>query len=476
MTNFKYKVQLSVFLTFTVAVSSCRISEKYARPEQHMPEQFREHTTALADTASSIGTLEWRSLFKDQELITLIDSAVHNNISLQIAIKNIESAQRILSQAKLGNIPELSAQIGASINRPSDNSLSGISAGQFLGSKYVKDYQAALNLSWEADIWGKIRSQKEAALANYLQTEEAAKAVQTQVVASVAQGYFNLLMFDEQLRIAKNNVALNDSTLTIVRLQYDAGQVTSLAIQQTEAQRLNSALLIPQLEESIAVQENALSILTGEMPKVIQRRQSIFLIDLPDQYNSGVPANLLSNRPDVKSSELALVAANARVGVTKAEMYPSLTISASGGLNTFQASNWFNIPGSLFATAAGGLTQPIFLRKQLRTQYEISKIERDQSALDFRRSVLFAVGEVSDALVGIDKIKEQETLEKTRVETLKLAIKNSKLLFNSGMANYLEVLIAQGSALQGELNLADIQRQRLSLIVELYRSLGGGWK
>ncbi|AFD08945.1 efflux transporter outer membrane subunit [Solitalea canadensis] len=472
----KNKFQLGVaLLALSASFNACRVSEKYARPDQKMPEQYRDYTSS-ADTSSSIGKLEWRTLFKDEELVSLIDSAIHNNINLQLAVKNIESAERLLSQAKMGNIPELSAQIAASITRPSDNSLNGISAGQFLGSKYVKDYQATLNLSWEADIWGKIRSQKESALATYLQSQEAAKAVQTQVVAAVAQGYYNLLMLDEQLRIAKNNVELNDSTLFIIRLQRDAGQATTLAVQQAEAQRLNSAILIPQLEQSIAIQENALSFLTGEMPKVITRRQNLYRVDLPTEYNSGVPALLLSNRPDVKSSELALVSANARVGVTKAALYPSLTITATGGLNAFEASNWFNIPGSLFATAAGSVAQPIFMRKQLRTQYELAKIDRDRFALDFRQSVLIAVGEVSDALVRIDKIQEQETIERTRVDTLKSAIVNAKLLFNSGMADYLEVLIAQGSALQGELNLADIQRQRLALAVELYRSLGGGWK
>lgn len=462
-------------LALTAGFSACRVSEKYARPDQKMPEQFREETSS-ADTSASMGAIEWKTLFKDEELVTLIDSAIHNNINLQIAVKNIESAQRILSQSKWGNIPELSAQIAASITRPSDNSLNGISAGQFLGSKYVKDYQAALNLSWEADIWGKIRSQKESALANYLQSQEAAKAIQTQVVAAVAQGYFNLLMLDEQLRIAKNNVALNDSTLFVIRLQRDAGQSTTLAVQQAEAQKLNSEILIPQLEQSIAVQENALSFLTGEMPKSIDRRQSIYRVELPTEYQTGVPAALLSNRPDVKASELALVSANARVGVTKAALYPSLTITAAGGLNAFEASNWFKVPGSLFATAAGSLAQPLLMRKQLRTQYELAKIDRDKSALDFRQSVLIAVGEVSDALVRIDKTQQQELIEKSRVDTLKSAITNAKLLYNSGMADYLEVLIAQGSALQGELNLADIQRQRLALIVELYRSLGGGWK
>ncbi|UKJ08011.1 efflux transporter outer membrane subunit [Solitalea lacus] len=465
-----------LFVGLITGGGACRVSEKYTRPEQNMPDHYREYAAATVDTANMAGKMPWRIVSGDAELVTLIDSAIHNNLDLRNAIKSIEVAEKILGQAKLGNIPELSLQLSAAITRPSDNSLSGISASQFLGSKYVKDYQTALSLSWEADIWGKIRSQKEAALAGYLQSTEAARAIQTQVVAAVAQSYFNLLMLDEQRRIAKDNLVLNDSTLNVIRLQRDAGLATTLAVQQAEAQRLNSALLIPQLEQNIALQESALSLLIGEMPKAIDRRQNIYRVQLQEQYNAGVPANLLSNRPDVRASELALISANARVGISKAAMYPSLTITAAGGLNTFEASNWFSVPGSLFATAAGAITQPIFLRKQLRTQYEIAKIEREQFAIDFRKSVLVAVAEVTDALVKVDKIIEQERIEQTRVETLKSAVKNARLLYSSGMADYLEVLTAQATALQSELNLADIKRQRLSILVELYRSLGGGWR
>ena len=185
---------------------------------------------------------------------------------------------------------------------------------------------------------------------------------------------------------------------------------------------------------------------------------------------------MLNRRPDIRQMELALDVANANVGIAKASMYPSLIITASGGINSFKASNWFSIPASLFGLAAGGLTQPLFQRNQLKTQFEVSKVERERTVIQFRQSVLYAVGEVSDALVKIEKLKEQQDIAALRVRTLGQAITNANLLFQSGMANYLEVITAQSNVLQSELELVAIKRAQLEANVDLYRSLGGGWK
>ena len=190
----------------------------------------------------------------------------------------------------------------------------------------------------------------------------------------------------------------------------------------------------------------------------------------------GVPSALVSKRPDVKSAELALKAANANVGITKADLYPALRITAQGGVNSFETSNWFNIPASLFGTVAGGLTQPLLNNKRLKTQYNIALAEREKAVLAFRQSVLVAVSEVSDALVKVEKLQQQETFLKEKVKTLQQAIKNANLLFKNGLAEYLEVLTAQANLLQSELELADLKRQQLTANTDLYRALGGGWK
>ena len=456
---------------FLLLLSGCTISKDIPTPVNITTAIFRNGTE---DTAN-IATLQWKTFFTDAALQKLVDSAISNNYDMQVAVKNIEAAQLIVKQTKLGNLPAANLQIGASINRPSDNSLNGLSLSQFLGKSYVEDYSASLALSWEADIWGKIKNQKAKALAAYLQTGEAKKAIQTNLVADVAKGYYNLLMLDAQLAIARKNVLLNDSTLRIIQLQYDAGQVTALGVQQAEAQRLVAVQLIPLLQQTITIQENALSVLTGVVPAAIERSSELKNIVAAQNISSGVPSQLVSNRPDVKIYELALTIANANTGIAKANLYPSLTITAAGGVNSFKASNWFNIPASLFGTALGGITQPLFQRKQLKTQYELAKVDREKTVIQFRQSVLNAVGEVSDALVKTTKLKEQETVATTRVNTLQQAISNADLLFKNGMATYLEVITAQSNTLQGELELAALKKEQLSAVVELYRALGGGW-
>jgi NodT family efflux transporter outer membrane factor (OMF) lipoprotein len=324
-------------------------------------------------------------------------------------------------------------------------------------------------------VWGKIRRQKEAALADYLQTFEAGRAVQTGVVAQVADGYFNLLMMDAQLAIARRNVLLSDSIVQMIQLQKTAGEVTELAVQQAVAQKQNATLLIPQLEQAIAIQENGLRLLLGDWPGVINRSTALDDIPADSVFATGVPADLLTLRPDVRASEMALKAANARVGVAQGNMYPSLAITASGGLNAFEASNWFTMPASLFGVAAGGLTQPVFERRALKTRLEVARTEREQRVIEFRATVTGAVHEVTNALVKIEKARTEQEVATERVETLQQAVRNAQLLFRSGMANYLEVISAQSSALQAELDKALITRLQLSAQLELYHSLGGGW-
>jgi len=227
-----------------LGVGACKVSKDVATPATQLPTEFR--SAADGDT-TSIASLPWKSFFTDPELQKLIDSAIAHNYDMQVAYQNIKSAQLTLGQAKLGYWPDITLNVAVNLTRPGSESLNGITANDFIHSKYLNDYNANLGLTWEADIWGKIRNQKSKALASYLQTAEAKKALQTNIVAGVAEGYYNLLMLDAQLGIAKANLALNDSTLRIIRLQFNAGDVTALGVQQAEAQELTAAELVPQI-------------------------------------------------------------------------------------------------------------------------------------------------------------------------------------------------------------------------------------
>jgi NodT family efflux transporter outer membrane factor (OMF) lipoprotein len=469
MKTYSINIILAMFLLLT----GCKVSQDTAVPEPELPNAYMN--TVVVDT-TTIADIPWKEFFHDKSLQALIDKAITNNYDMQAALKNVEAAQLLLKQSKWGNIPEAALFVNASSTIPSENSLNGLSARNFLGTTHIEDYTAGASVSWEADIWGKIRNRKREALAEYLMTEEARKVLQTDIVAGVAQGYYNLLMLDAQLDIAKKNLALSENTLRVVKLQFDAGQLTSLAVEQTEAQRLVAARIVPMLEKEITLQQNALSILTGALPGEIERTATLDLVPLHTSFSTGLPTALLSRRPDVKSYEYALQAANARVGIAKAYMYPALNITATGGVNSFQASNWFNMPASLFGIVTGSLAQPLLQGKKLRTQYEVAKVEREKAVIAFRQSVLIAVGEVSDALVTIEKLKEEQEFAAARVESLHKATGNADKLFKSGMANYIEVITAQSNVLQSELDLATLKRNQLVAVTGLYRALGGGWK
>ncbi|ROI00698.1 efflux transporter outer membrane subunit [Chryseobacterium daecheongense] len=465
----------NIFLTLILAVASVSCVSKlaYTEPEVQLPEKFQY--TATADTAS-VANLEWKEFFNDPILRDLIEKGIKNNYDLQIALKQVASSQEKLKQAKYLQYPDVGFGVNAQISRPSKNSMNGQSLNLFLGQSHVEDYNAAFNLSWEADIWGKIKNQQEVSRMQYLQTYEATKAIQTQVVAAIAQGYYNLLMLDKQLSIAKANLELSNNTLSITQKMWDSGDTTSLGVQQATAQKQSTELLISQLEQNIAIQENALSILVGENPNKVNRTIEMSDTSLPQNISAGLPAAMVSRRPDVRQQELVLLESNAMVGIAQANMYPSLKITATGGVNSFKFDNWFQIPASLFGSVLGGITQPIFQKRQLKTDLEVAKIQREKNVLAFRQSVLNAVGEVSDALVSNESLKVQEQKATEQVQTLKEGIKSAQLLYKGGMANYLEVITAQANSLQAELNLASVKRQRLSSIVDLYRALGGGWK
>ncbi|CCH52861.1 RND efflux system, outer membrane lipoprotein, NodT family [Fibrisoma limi BUZ 3] len=460
-------------MLLVLLLAGCKVGQNYQRPDVAVPTRFRSAATTDSGTVARV---PWRDFFGNPELQQLISTSLEGNFDLQIAMKRIEESRAYVRQTRYALLPAVNGQIAASTITPSKNSLNGLSLENFLGAKHLEDYSANIALSWEADIWGKIRRQNEATRATYLQTEEAAKAVRTNLVANVANGYFNLLLLDAQLDIAKRNLALSDTIVRVIQLQKDGGEVTELAVEQAQAQRQTAALLQTQLEQAIVIEENGLRQLLGDMPGSVPRSTRLDAFPVADTLLSGVPAQLLANRPDVRVSELGLVAANARIGVAQANMYPALVITAGGGLNAFRASNWFVLPSSLFYTVAGGLTQPIFQRRQLKTQLEVAKIQQEQAVIQFRQAITNGVRDVSDALVQVEKLKQQEQVAAARVVTLKGAITNAKLLFTSGLANYLEVITAQSNVLQAELTLAEVKQQRLRAMVSVYRALGGGWQ
>lgn len=468
-------------------VQGCKVGKKYVQPELDLPETYRGDTIAYFADTISIGRIDWRTFFQDTILKDLIDSALVNNNDMRTALLNIEIADQQVRQNRANFLPSAEARIASANRQWRSRDFISAPPSKYYGdggrelpeNMYVllSQFGTDISFSWELDIWGKIRNRQDMVVADYLETHEARKAVQTNLIARVAMGYFNLLMLDAKIEVAKRNVQLNDSTLQIIKLQYEAGEITALAIQQTESQRLLAASLVPELEKEIALQENALRVLAGEMPDRIARGNSFDeLLDDANDISLGTPVEVIRNRPDIRSAELQLISANANANVQQAMRYPALTIGGTLGVNAMLPKNWFNIPGALLGGIAGDITAPIFQNRQLKTQYEIARLERDQAEIGLQQKVLEAVGEVSDAVITVGKQREQLEFAEQRVSNSALAVRNAGLLFKSGYASYLEVITAQSNALDSDLALVELRQQYLASYIDLYRSLGGGWR
>lgn len=463
----------NIFLwgTIMVGITSCTVSRKYTRADLGMPNKYRD-TVMVA--ASDTLPLSWRVYFKDTRLVSLIEKALEKNNDIAIALKNMEQLDLAVKQARHGLMPTLDLNGGASRTWQSKNSLNGTLSDQFVGTSYLDDYNASLSLQWEVDIWRKAKMQKDAARADYFAQKENLVALKTRIISQVAQAYYNLISQDEQLHIARQNVVLSDSTLHVIKLQYQSGEINSLALNQAEAQKKTAELLVPLALQNIAVQENTLSILCGDYPDSIARSGSLEAQQPETVLNTGIPAALISRRPDVKAAELAVIAANARTGLAKAAMYPSFSLSAQGGINSFKFKQWFDLPGSITKNLAANLVQPVFQKRALRTAYETAVLEQEKAVIQFRQSVMTAVGEVSDAMAQNNGSTERLKLVKEKTAALEKATRDALLLYKSGKADYLEVITAQNNRLQNDLEGIEIRREQLNALTDLYRALGGG--
>ncbi len=451
-------------LLLVAFTQSCKVTKDYARPDLNMPTAF-DH----ANDSSVVEFPSYQQFFTDQKLVNLLDRVMEKNPDLLIAAENILATEAMLKSVKLNYLPDINLQINTGVQRLSQNSM----MGSFAGNLLFQEYNLAPAVSWDVDFWGKLKRQREEALSNYLSQAENRRALRVQLIAQTAQAYYNLLSLDEQLRITQEVEQNMQTTLGMLNVQFSVGDVTTIAIKQSEAQLAETRALIPEIKASIKAQENALQTLAGSYPAAVKRLQSFSNTVFKTALVTGVPADLLQNRPDVKQQELQLQAANARVGIAKTEFYPTLKITGQGGLNAIKATNWFAIPASLFGTAAAGLTQPIFNRRSIKSNYEQALHLREASVHAFRKSVLTAVEEVSTSLHNITGIQEQMAEVSNRKTAMNKAISDAQILFKYGEATYLEVLTVQQAYFQTELANALVIQKEINSYIALYKSLGG---
>ncbi|SHI42332.1 TolC family protein [Pseudozobellia thermophila] len=448
-------------------LESCFTAKTYERPQVETENLYR--TDQLPQDSISFASVSYKDLFTDPYLKGYIEKGLENNLDIRIALQNIAAAEAYVKQGKAGYLPTINGAASATRTaRTSEN-------GQFgsIFSQPYNQFETSGTLSWEADIWGKIRSTKRASDASYLQTVAAHKAVKTSLVAQIATTYYQLLALDKQIAVTEETIENRMRSLETITALKEAGQANQVGVDQTAAQLYSAQSQLLDLKNSLFKTETTLSILLGEQPQTYTRG-SLDDQELASDMQLGVPALLLRNRPDIMQAEFGLVNSFELTNVARSNFYPSITLSAQGGFQSLEIDNWID-SSSIFANLVGGLTQPILNGRKVRTAYEVAKAQQEQALLTFKKTLLTAGKEVSDALNEYNTAVEKEAYVTKQVVALKRAESNSEELLNSGYLTYLDLLTARENSLNAELNLVSNKLAQLSATVELYRSLGGGW-
>ena len=437
---------LSLFLLLT----ACTVGPNYQRPVVAVPDAWRQ-TSATAPVS-----LEWWEQFQDPELRELIREALETSHDLRIAVARVDQARAIAGITRSDQFPQIGVGAAASKNRHSDH------------------YIAAADLSFEVDLWGRLRRANEAARAELLATEEARNVVQMTLVSDVATAYLALRQLDLELETTRRNVASRRDSLRIVRDRFEAGLTSALDMHQAEAGLAGTAARVPDLERLIVQTENQLSILVGRPPRDIARTPLTAQVSIPE-VPAGLPSDLLERRPDIRLAEAALVAANARIGVARAEYFPRISLTGLLGFESSDLSDLFKSPSRIWSYGAG-LAQPVFNAGRLRNNVDFAEASHREALISYERAVYQSFRDVEDALVAHRKAREALVEQSAAVRASREALSVAESRYTSGLTSYLDVLDAQRTLLAAEVEESRTLLTQLVALVQLYRALGGGWE
>ncbi len=464
MNNKKLFKYFLIFSLSALTISSCKVTQTYRAPAISTAGLYRDSSSA--DT-NNIANLHYTEVFTDPILQRLITEGIAQNLNLKVAYTRVQQSQSYYLQSGAAFYPTLNAN-----TQVTESKLSAVQGFGIRNS--ATQYQLGASSSWEINLWGRLSSARRASLASLLQSEAYTKAVQTGLVASIASYYYSLVGLDAKLAITQLTVRNWDTTVQTMRALKEAAVVTGAAVVQSEASRYAAEVTIPDLRQSIRETENALSILLGRAPGTIER-SSIDNQTTISLLQVGVPAQLLANRPDVQEAEYGFRNSFEETNIARTYFYPSLIITGSGGLSSLTVKNFFNA-GSVFASVAGGLTQPVFNQRLNRTRLEVARSQQQAALLTFQNTLLTAGQEVSDAISLYQTAAEKVSVRSLQLSALQKSVEYSRELLRYGSANYIEVIQARQSLLGAELGRVNDRLQQLQAIVDLYRSLGGGWK
>lgn len=430
----------------------------------------------------NVANMNWRKYFNDQNLICLIDTALKNNQELNIVMQEINIAKNEVRAKKGAYIPMLDVGIETGVHKPGKYTIEGATeeANDIVTGKKNPDpmsnYGFGANISWEVDIWGKLRNAKKAAVNKYLASIDGKNFMVTNLISEIANSYYELLALDNQLEILKTNIKIYQNSLEIVKLEKIAARTTELAVRRFEAEVLKNQSKQFYIEQEIIKTENEINFLLGRFPQKINRDTTNFLNFQLDSIHSGVPTQLLENRPDIKQAERELTATKLEVKSTKAEFYPALKITAGAGYGAFNPKYIIETPLSIVYNLAGNLVAPLINRNAIKANYFNASSKQLQAMYNYERSILNAHVEVANQISNIGNLKKSFELKARQTQTLTESIEISKTLYKSARADYMEVLLTQRDALDSKIELIETKKQQFHARVNLYKALGGGWK
>ncbi|UNY99228.1 TolC family protein [Zhouia spongiae] len=463
-----------------IAISSlysCVPALESVQENRAIPEQYENKTDDTTNTA----LLSWKEYFKDPYLASLIETALNNNQELNIMLQEIKISKSEVKEKKGEYLPFIDLKAGVGVDkvarytsRGASEATTDIKPGREMPEP-LPDFFVGLQAQWELDIWKKLRNAKKSALLRYFSSVEGKNFMTTNLIAEIANSYYELLALDNQLAIVTQNVEIQSNALKIVKLQKKAAKATELAVRKFEAEVLSTKSLQYTIQQAITETENKINFLTGSFPKHIERDASQFSIIEPNTIVAGVPSQLLQNRPDIKKAELELEASKLDIKVAKARFYPSFDIVAGIGFQAFDTSYLLKSPESLLYNIAGDLTAPLINRNAIKAAYKNANARQIQAVYNYEQTILNAYIEVANQLSNMNNLDKSYKLKTKEVDTLNESIRISNVLFKSARADYMEVLLTQRDALEAKFELIETKMQQMNASVNMYKVLGGGW-
>ena len=470
----KYVGIITISLAFTGCVPSLQVIKNEVKSS---PDSYNN-----SQDSTNSANLNWREFFTDQSLIDLIDTALVNNQDLNIILQEINVAKAEVTRKKGEYLPFMNVQGATGVEKAARYTRDGavdattdIEPGKKI-PEVLPNSMLVANASWEVDIWRKLRNARDAQISRYLASIDGKNFMVTNLIAEIANSYYELLALDSQLDILKNNITIQKNALEIVKMEKKAAKVTELAVRKFEAEVFKNQSRQFFIQQQIIETENEINFLLGRYPKPISRSFTCFNTLQPNNVAAGLPAQLLDNRPDVKQAELELAAAKLEIKVAKANFYPSLKLNAGVGLQAFNPSYLIKSPESMLFNTAGDLVAPVINRKAIKATYYSANANQIQALYNYEKTILNAFLEVTNKMSNIYNLEQSYALKEKQVEALTRSITISNFLFKSARADYMEVLMTQRDALEAKFELIETKKKQMHAMVNVYKSLGGGWK